>query len=240
MILNARSIAGWLMKRYFAWLILSIGMGTGISAAASESKIVPRVIRRIVVSVHPSDGAPSERFLDPPFPIYEGLNGEIIAHRGCFLEIFSKEGKFIRRVGGKGEGPGEFSVIVQLRIFDQKYFVLGFPNQLNVFDRDFRFIKRIPLIYEGGAAFVVDFDIGNSGIVAVQRRPRETRWGGKGGNDEVLSLYSRDGLFKTALFLKESFLISIRMRVFSEEKFFSIKISSILLSIPLIKSGSLT
>lgn len=63
------------------------------------------------------------------------------------IEI-SKSGEIIRKIGGKGKGPGEFSFIYSFSKSDNKYYVCDYQNyRLSVFDSDLRFENSFILFH---------------------------------------------------------------------------------------------
>ncbi len=63
------------------------------------------------------------------------------------LLYFDSDGAIITRVGGKGEGPGEFSNLADLRplLEDSVAAFEGRPHSYSVFDPDGRFVRRVNL-----------------------------------------------------------------------------------------------
>lgn len=55
-----------------------------------------------------------------PFQVDEGPNGNIYAFdaKDAFIKIYSPSGKYINRMGGRGEGPGEILVLGQFSFFN--------------------------------------------------------------------------------------------------------------------------
>ena len=66
--------------------------------------------------------------------------------------VFNKEGKFIRSIGSRGQGPGEFRSIQNVA-FDEKnkrLFIVSFnPNKIICYHLDGKFLKETRLDHEG-------------------------------------------------------------------------------------------
>ena len=59
--------------------------------------------------------------------------------------VFNKDGKFIRSIGSRGQGPGEFNIILNAA-FDDKHkrlFIVSWsPNKIICYNLDGKFIKE--------------------------------------------------------------------------------------------------
>lgn len=70
----------------------------------------------------------------------------IVDPRGNRILEFDKEGKFVRQIGEKGEGPGEYSALKQLTILaDQSAIVLdqtGSVSSWTYLDSDMKFVRK--------------------------------------------------------------------------------------------------
>ncbi len=127
-----------------------------------------------------------------PYDIVKDQNGNI-----CILEsgkarisIFSPEGKFIRSIGGKGQGPGEFFKPVTFDIDNQGLFYVGqaMIYRISVVDGQGQEIRRIKTKYPGYPALRVLNDniwIGGGLGYASPRLPSV--------KDSLLQVYSKDG-----------------------------------------------
>jgi hypothetical protein len=180
----------------------------------TEKKVYPnneveiKILKRVNINIHPPDSPVFERFLTPPLDLDEGLNKEILVRRGNFLEVFSEEGKAIKRVGGEGEGPGEIATLItHLRKTDQYYYLLDLPNQISIFDEHFSFIKRFFLETENGSRNIYNFDVGKDIITTVQEKyqglkEERRRKPNLRKDTMVIMRYDGQGRFKNA-FLKQ-------------------------------------
>jgi len=63
--------------------------------------------------------------------------------RGCQLLVFNQEGKFLKRIGKKGQGPGEFSMPFGLGVDSKGNIILsdGQSRRINKYDREGNFIS---------------------------------------------------------------------------------------------------
>jgi len=137
---------------------------------------------------------------NPIVNLFEGINGEIIVARGSFLEVFDKNGRFLKRVGNLGEGPGDFKNIIFLKKYQNEYYILDFPNLLNIFDAKFKFRKRFYLQGKRNSPFVFDFEISGNYIIAAQFWRTFMGEEKKENKDKVISIYDLNGKFQKAIF----------------------------------------
>ena len=174
----------------------------GIEDVFSQENSI-EIHKCLSVRISPAEGTFYDRFLEPPLRIWEGINREIIFWRGVFLEIFTPEGKPNKRVGGAGEGPGEFNFILHLNKSSSRYFILDASNRLNVFDNNFKYQTRFFLEAPKSTRIIRDFDVEDDDIVTVQRMRTGERKPNTAMNDMVIMLYSEAGLFKRAFFKQD-------------------------------------
>jgi len=76
------------------------------------------------------------------------------------IHIYSAEGEYLQSLGRRGEGPGEFNSVFQLRLHNGELYALDTQQQrLSVFDAsDFSFLRNISL--GGGSMDVSGFPVG--------------------------------------------------------------------------------
>ncbi|RFT16781.1 MAG: hypothetical protein OP8BY_1394 [Candidatus Saccharicenans subterraneus] len=192
------------MKREMIFLSLIVLIPISLYSAGNLPQPVLRIKDKIQIRISPTEGSAllKSRYEVLPILLTEGYQQEILIWRGTYLEVFSKEGQFIKRVGREGEGPGEFSGIIKVIYRNGRYYILDFPNKVSIFDREFNFIART--IYAGKltSPFIHDFDINESIFVAVQRnRPydKDMRQS-EAANNNVISIYSLNGEYKHSFF----------------------------------------
>jgi len=84
----------------------------------------------------------------------------------CCIFKFNKNGKYIMKIGRKGQGPGEFTYPSCIFIDDyQNIYVSDYNRRIHIFDKNGRFLKNIPLKYS-----IFDFFIDSeNNIIAVSR-----------------------------------------------------------------------
>ncbi|MCP2620195.1 6-bladed beta-propeller [Candidatus Aminicenantes bacterium AC-334-K16] len=169
-----------------------------INISAINKKI--ELVDSIKIIVPPAEGVFYERFMNTPLLVMEGYEDKIIVWRGSYLQIYSNDGKSICKVGKTGEGPGEFYVISDLEKANKLYYILDFPNKLNIFNKNFIFQKRIFLEGERNSPFIYDFSIENNTIVTAQRWRSETA---SPKEDRTISIYSIKGKWIDAFFKKK-------------------------------------
>ena len=91
-----------------------------------------------------------------------------------FLQVFDDEGRFVRRIGRAGEGPGEFDGIADAHVVGGRLVVLDrVRRSWSVFDRSGRFVGRRPYGHQTGPFVPV-----GGGRVAVVARDRSSQAGG--------------------------------------------------------------
>jgi len=138
-----------------------------------------------------------------PPEIYEGFNGELILNRFSYLQIYDSEGSAIQKVGGYGQGPGEFQAINSVIKSSQNYLILD-PLQatLSIFDKKFFFVRRFLLLPEGASNIVQDITVNNQ-LVATAQLKRESSTNKI--ITKAINLYSHNGKWQKALFNLSSF-----------------------------------
>ncbi|MEA2005908.1 MAG: NHL repeat-containing protein [Acidobacteriota bacterium] len=78
----------------------------------------------------------------------DSKNNYYLLDKGNFrIQVFNKDGKFIRTIGKKGQGPGELASIVAGGIYDQKYVLVADDELLrvNVYDLEGNFISSFKI-----------------------------------------------------------------------------------------------
>ena len=152
-----------MIKRVMICIIMIVLIVGFLSA---EIKIVSK--QNITVIDYDENALSKIAYIEPPVRIEEGYNGELIVLKDTFFEVFDKTGKRIKRVGNRGQGPGDFISIGSMLKYKNRYYFLDFPGKISVFDKNFNFKKRF---YLGGAkisTFLYSFDICNDKIYANQ------------------------------------------------------------------------
>jgi len=152
------------MKKRTGFLIILLFLL--LSFLSGGIKIVGK--QHIKVIDYDKDALPKIAYIEPPVKIEEGYNGELIIINDTFFEVFDKKGKRVKKVGGRGRGPGDFIYIGSMLKHKEKYYFLDFPNRISVFDKSFNFEKSF---YLGGAkisSFLYSMDIDNNKIYANQ------------------------------------------------------------------------
>ena len=75
--------------KIFCLLLCGLYLGGVINGFSQENSI--EILKRLSVRISPEEGGGTDRFLESPLRIWEGINGEIIFLRGDFIEILLKE-----------------------------------------------------------------------------------------------------------------------------------------------------
>lgn len=150
------------------------------------------------ITIPPMEGNFHGRFLFTPIFIIESYENEIIIWRGSFLQIYSQEGQSTKILGRRGEGPGEFYLISDISKSNGVYYILDFPNRLNIFDKQFTYKKRFDLAGEKNSSIIYDLSVENNTIAAAQR------WRGSSPlKDKTISIYTGEGKWINSFFEKK-------------------------------------
>jgi len=157
-----------------------------------------KVLKKINLEIEVTKKA-KPKFLHEDSPVYiqEGFNNELIAVQENHIEVFNSKGEKLNSFGQYGEGPGDFRGILTIRRGKSNYYILDFPNIVNVFDKNFNFKKRYYLLSEKTSSFVSNFDIYENKIVCSQY------WRGKlnkKDDDKCISVYTKKGKYLTSFF----------------------------------------
>jgi len=87
------------------------------------------------------------------------------------VQEFDKNGRYLRTIGRKGQGPGEFSGPVGLAIDSQHNLYVKEYRRIQKFNQEGKFIESIPLEYN-----LVDFAVDDNGCILgyADLQPRDT------------------------------------------------------------------
>jgi len=163
--------------------------------SASHLKVLHKVVLNVTLDLEgPSGGS----YIDPPVYVYESYEGnKIIIPSDVFFEVFTLTGEKIARIGGRGEGPGNFRFLLYMEKHNGYYYFLDSPNKLNVYDGDFSFKKRILLQGPRNALYAYSFAFFEDNILVGQK------WTGDSPHtDRCISVYGLDGKLLRAFFNK--------------------------------------
>lgn len=110
------------------------------------------------------------------------------------IKKFSKDKKFLKKVGRKGQGPGEMNspANIDIDLRGNIYLNDSGNRRINVYDNDLKYIKTISLARQ--ARFSKLF-IGAEGNLVMYKFPRRV-------GDKYFHLFSRDGKYITSFFDK--------------------------------------
>lgn len=87
-----------------------------------------------------------------------------------FLQVFDEDGRFVRRVGQEGDGPGEFGRVVDAHVVDGRLVALDDANRAwSIFNLAGKFIERRP--YEHATGPFVPVGGGRAVVVAMDQSP---------------------------------------------------------------------
>ena len=71
----------------------------------------------------------------------------VVSYVNAKILVFNKDGKFLNRIGSRGQGPGEYTMITNVA-FDEKnkrLFIVNFPNKIICYDLNGKFLKESTL-----------------------------------------------------------------------------------------------
>jgi hypothetical protein len=108
-------------------------------------------------------------YLKNPFPIRVSPKGDIFVKDGQDQALqFNPEGRFIRNLYKKGQGPGELTALLDIWASRDRLFLLGYPPKILIYDYDGNLLKECSLRVSGiaGQFILADtegFLIQNSG-----------------------------------------------------------------------------
>ena len=184
---------------------------------------------KIVKSIHikssiDHEGIPKLFDIYPPAIIYEGFSREIIVTRDTFFEVFDAKGRRIKKIGSRGQGPGDFNNIVSLTLYDGKYFFHDWINKISVFTRRFEFEKSFYLGGGRNSQFIHSLDISEGRIYSVQNYLLKP----KSRNYDHITVFNLTGKIMKHLFnsrtglehYKEANLLSGRILALNQRIFF--------------------
>ena len=109
---------------------------------------------------------------DAPRVTWSEQMGYVVVGR-TFPQLFDDDGRFVRRIGRKGEGPGEFGGIADAHVVGGRLVVLDrVRRSWSIFDRSGQFVGRRPYGHQTGPFVPVGGD-----RVAVVARDRSSQAG---------------------------------------------------------------
>src|SRR4030043_407179 len=108
---------------------------------------------------------------EPENVIFNGLkdiavdsekNIYVLDKKECLVYVFNKEGTFLRKIGSRGNGPGEFGRPISIFVdsVNKKYVLDGLNRRIEVFDSRDNYTKSIKII---------DFPLGQHHDVGVDK-----------------------------------------------------------------------
>ena len=100
-----------------------------------------------------------------PIVTWSARSGYVVAGP-TFLQVFDDDGRFVRRIGRRGEGPGEFSAVADAHVVDGRLVALDRVTRAwSIFSLAGEFLARRPYGHQAG-----DFvPVGGSRVVVVNR-----------------------------------------------------------------------
>jgi hypothetical protein len=99
----------------------------------------------------------------------EAGNIYVLESRNCRVQVFDKNGKYLRTIGRKGQGPGEFEAAVRFFLSPSGLAVFG-RRRLSYFDRDGDFLRSTT--FKGEFAPGALFETGKSAAIAFTYDPQ--------------------------------------------------------------------
>ncbi len=127
----------------------------------SHAKEIKKIVLREILSI----GGLEDDILYEWAGVSTDLQGNIYVTDSidCLIKKFSKEGKLLKKGGGKGQGPGEFLAPRLIRYFKNFLFVndQNIPG-IQIFDDDLNYKGKIPLKVP-----ILDFKVINDELIAL-------------------------------------------------------------------------
>lgn len=86
------------------------------------------------------------------------VTGDIYAldYKASHIKVFDQDGRYLRTIGREGQGPGEFSLLMEVICTSQGEIVVGDFNRISYFTSNGEYLKGIPL--SSGSLLYVDVD----------------------------------------------------------------------------------
>jgi len=79
-----------------------------------------------------------------------GQDGTLLVNEGVYVYHYDRDGQLIRRLGGRGHGPGELSDVVHSSAWDgETYFIRTNNGMWNLFRNNGSFIRRLHFVADG-------------------------------------------------------------------------------------------
>ncbi len=126
------------------------------------------LVLREVVRFGDADGPGLIEGAAPPVSWSEQLGYMVVGR--TFLQVFDDEGRFVRRIGQEGEGPGEFGGIADAHVVGGRLVVLDrVRRNWSIFNRVGQFVGRRPYGHRTGPFVPVGGD--RVAVVARDRSP---------------------------------------------------------------------
>jgi len=163
-----------------------------VQSSSAGLKIIKKISLKVSID---RMGLPKFFNEDPPIYIIEGHQGELIVPRFVCFEVFSKDGKKLKKVGARGEGPGAFTTIFSIKKDSNFYYVHDYLNKINEFDKDFNYTNRHTFFGPRCSNFYYDFSVYKNKIYCVQNCQS-----GSDNIDNGIAVYLKSGKFEDAFF----------------------------------------
>lgn len=196
--------------------VVTINVREGIGNSSTVLQLEDEIESIECIPLETSDSALISNILDLRMSdnyifIYNGKTSEIFQ--------FNREGKFIRKIGREGNGPGEYSLITELGI-DESYkrlYIFQYDNFPLVYSFEGEFLSSDSTMSYTGGIYV--FDNGNKALKGLVMNPTTNApWAGAlmDRRGEVImskSLYNKQNDNEEYLYMKEICFSSFGDRV---------------------------
>ncbi len=130
-----------------------------------------KIVSKLILNITDFDKKSSGKIINLEYParIVEGYNEEIMVLNDTFFEVFNNKGNYLKKVGNRGQGPGDFVAYIKDVIkYNSNYYFQDYPNKISVFDKKFVFVKSFFLGGGKTSPFLYSFDFDDKYIYAAQ------------------------------------------------------------------------
>lgn len=144
-----------------------------------------KVIKKVSIKSSIDFNLPPRSIVYSPEGRIREIGDKYIIMKDTFFEVFDKNFNRIKRVGQRGQGPGDFTSIDSFIIDRDQLYFSDFPNKLNLYDENFKFKKRLILIGKNMDLYIGQAVLDKDTFFVVQYNLLKKTW---------LAKYSKSGI----------------------------------------------
>jgi len=161
------------------------------------------------LSIGVANGAEEYMFANPSYVDADSKGNIYVADAmDKVIKVFNPEGKYLKSIGGSGQGPGEFQRLYSI-IIDKNDFIHVYDvglRRLTIFNQNGKFEKSYPFNGKGKNVISFFIDKNDNFIVKEQVRSHDET----GIKDEIeINLYSKELLFVRTIFKGEEKIANV-------------------------------